>query len=205
MLRWPTVAAAAAALLAACGHAGSAAAPSASVRLIAFNDFHGYIDPPGAVALPASLGSERVPLGGAANLAAKVAALRTGHPYSVVVGAGDMVGASPLDSALFHDEPAIQALGRMGLEYTSVGNHEFDQGAGRAAAPKSRMAGAFRPASPARTPASSTASSRARLTATSPPTSSTTPPARRYSPPTQSSVSTLATAAAWAWPSSAWC
>ena len=40
-----------------------------------------------------------------------------------------MVGASPLISGLFHDEPTIEALNKLDLDVTSVGNHEFDEGA----------------------------------------------------------------------------
>jgi 5'-nucleotidase len=110
------------------------AAPGAqqvTVKLIAINDFHGYTEPTETFGLPdpANPGKTlRVPVGGAAYLAAEIAQLRAKNPRSVVVGAGDMVGASPLTSALFHDEPTIQALNMMGLEYTSVGNHEFDEG-----------------------------------------------------------------------------
>ncbi|MFI4979030.1 MAG: bifunctional metallophosphatase/5'-nucleotidase [Nevskiales bacterium] len=68
------------------------------------------------------------PLGGAPYFATLVQQLKAQNPLNIVVGAGDMVGASPLDSALFHDEPTIQALSQIGLEFTSVGNHEFDQG-----------------------------------------------------------------------------
>jgi 5'-nucleotidase len=46
----------------------------------------------------------------------------------VVVGAGDLIGATPLISALFQDEPAVEVLNRIGLEFSSVGNHEFDTG-----------------------------------------------------------------------------
>jgi hypothetical protein len=46
----------------------------------------------------------------------------------VVVAAGDLIGASPLVSALFHDEGTIEALNRVDLEFSSVGNHEFDEG-----------------------------------------------------------------------------
>lgn len=82
-----------------------------TVKLIAFNDFHGHVEAAGA-------------------LAAHVARLRSRAAHSVVVGAGDSVGASPLVSSLFHDEPAVEALNRIGLEFNSVGNHEFDKGAG---------------------------------------------------------------------------
>jgi 5'-nucleotidase len=105
-------------------------APTVAVRLIAINDFHGYLEPSRIEPLPdpADAKTVRVPLGGAAYLATAIARLKATNPNNVVVGAGDMVGASPLSSALFHDEPTIDALSAMGLEYTSVGNHEFDEG-----------------------------------------------------------------------------
>jgi 5'-nucleotidase len=101
------------------------------VRIVAFNDFHGYIDPPGSVSVTDPTNSSKTikePLGGAAYFATLVQQLKGQNPLNVVVAAGDMVGASPLDSALFHDEPTIQALNQIGLEFTSVGNHEFDKG-----------------------------------------------------------------------------
>jgi 5'-nucleotidase len=111
--------------------APAAAATTIDVRLIALNDFHGYIDPPAdGLKLPAAGGAGTVTLraGGAAALAGEVARLRTGHPRNLVVAAGDLVGASPLDSGAFHDEPAILAMNALGLDLSAVGNHEFDKG-----------------------------------------------------------------------------
>jgi 5'-nucleotidase len=110
-----------------------AAPPAAqiTVKLIAINDFHGYLEPTETFTLPDPSDptkTVRVPVGGAAYLATAIARLRAENPLHAVVGAGDMVGASPLGSAIFHDEPTIQALNAIGLEFTSVGNHEFDEG-----------------------------------------------------------------------------
>ena len=69
-----------------------------------------------------------VPAGGIAYLATHIKALRATNPNTITVGAGDMIGASPLVSALFHDEPTIEALNSIGLDVTGVGNHEFDEG-----------------------------------------------------------------------------
>lgn len=119
-------------ILLAAGMLGAAAPGSQiTVKLIAINDFHGYLQPSEQFALPDPADPKKtipVPVGGAAYLASAIAGLKAANPLNVVVGAGDMVGASPLSSALFHDEPTIQALTAMGLEYTSPGNHEFDQG-----------------------------------------------------------------------------
>jgi 5'-nucleotidase len=101
-------------------------AAQVSGQLLSFNDFHGAIDPPtGSGGL-----INGVPAGGSEYLATTVRKLRAeaGRTPTLTVGAGDMVGASPLVSAAFHDEPAIEALSTLGLQINSVGNHEFDEG-----------------------------------------------------------------------------
>ena len=97
------------------------------VKIIAFNDFHGTLQSPGRFGETAQA-AERPAVGGADALAAWVARLKSRNPHNVVVGGGDFVGASPLVSALFFDEPAVEVLNRIGVEFTSVGNHEFDKG-----------------------------------------------------------------------------
>ncbi len=120
------------------------------LTLIAFNDFHGQLSSPteGTVIAngsPAKAGTSaanstsviagasapatvRLPTGGAAWLAGLVAQIKARNPLNAVVAAGDLIGASPLNSALFHDEPSIEALNLAGLEFSAVGNHEFDHG-----------------------------------------------------------------------------
>jgi 5'-nucleotidase len=114
------------------GQAAAAAyrARPVSVEIIAFNDFHGALEPPHyAVAATAPDGTAiRVPAGGAAWLASAVARLRAANPNHVVVSAGDLTSASPLVSAAFLDEPTILAMNLVGLDYNAVGNHEFDRG-----------------------------------------------------------------------------
>lgn len=124
----------------ACEDGAAARAPvgkTTVVRVIAFNDFHGNLD--GAalalrsdvdglfVATPAGARAG-VPAGGVDFLAGLVRQLREAAPYSIVVSAGDLIGASPLNSALFHDEPTIETMNRLGLDFNAVGNHEFDEG-----------------------------------------------------------------------------
>jgi len=99
------------------------------VQVLAFNDFHGNLETPPAVEVTNADGSkQKIVTGGAAHLAAALAAARTGHANTVTVSAGDTIGASPLISANYLDEPTIAAMNLLGLEYNSVGNHEFDKG-----------------------------------------------------------------------------
>ena len=106
------------------------------VKLIAFNDFHGNLEPPGASIRAPEGGltgdttgrDVAVPAGGAARFATLVEQLRAVNPNHAVVSSGDMVGASPLVSALFLDEPTIEAMNMIGVDFNSVGNHEFDRG-----------------------------------------------------------------------------
>ncbi|EXU86824.1 5'-nucleotidase [Streptomyces noursei PD-1] len=108
-------------------------AGTVDVQLLSFNDFHGNLEPPqgssGSVEeLQADGTKKTVPAGGVEYLAQSLRTARKGHPYSVTAAAGDMIGASPLLSGLFHDEPTIEAMNGLGLDVTSVGNHEFDEG-----------------------------------------------------------------------------
>ena len=113
------------ALLAACATMSRPIATGpVEVQILAINDFHGNLEPP-RLTVPAADGA--VPAGGAAYLAGALKQVRT--PNSVTVAAGDLIGASPITSALFLDEPSIKALDMAGLEFAAVGNHEFDKGA----------------------------------------------------------------------------
>ncbi|UXH80385.1 bifunctional metallophosphatase/5'-nucleotidase [Roseateles amylovorans] len=106
-------------------------AATVAVKVLAINDFHGNLMPPaGGIKLRDPQTGETLTLGagGAERMATVVQALKAKNPNHVFVAAGDLVGASPLLSALFHDEPTIESLGLMGLDLSAVGNHEFDQG-----------------------------------------------------------------------------
>ncbi|HEY9329035.1 MAG TPA: 5'-nucleotidase C-terminal domain-containing protein [Streptomyces sp.] len=109
-------------------------ARTVDVQLLSFNDLHGNLEPPsgsaGTVTEKQADGTVKaVPAGGVEYLASSLRAARKGHPYSITAAGGDMVGASPLLSGLFHDEPTIEALNKIDLDVTTVGNHEFDEGA----------------------------------------------------------------------------
>jgi len=109
--------------------AASAAAP-VQVQILALNDLHGNLEPPqNTVPGKDAAGNEvRIPAGGVAYLAGALKQLRQGQQHSITVAAGDLIGGSPITSALFLDEPTILALNLAGLELASVGNHEFDKG-----------------------------------------------------------------------------
>jgi 5'-nucleotidase len=122
-------------LVAATGPGSRAAAQSASpveLRILAINDFHGNLrPPPGGIKItdPDNKANKiAVPAGGAEPMATLVRQLRQGHRNSIFVAAGDLIGASPFLSAMFHDEPTIESISMMGLELSAVGNHEFDEG-----------------------------------------------------------------------------
>lgn len=119
--------------LAGCATTPPPAAPLAQapveVQILAFNDFHGNLETPPAVEVTEADGTKRkIVTGGAANLAGALAGARAGQPNTVTVSAGDTIGATPLISAHYLDEPTIAAMNALGLEFNAVGNHEFDKG-----------------------------------------------------------------------------
>ena len=130
-MRYPfIVTAIAAALLAGCA---TRPTEPVAVKVLAINDFHGNLLPSaGGIRIkdPADPAKTvTVKAGGAEHLATAVQQLRAKNPNHIFVAAGDLIGATPLLSALFKDEPTIESLSLMGLETSAVGNHEFDKGA----------------------------------------------------------------------------
>ena len=125
-------------VLAACAGVSSGPAPvqPLKVKLIAFNDFHGNLEAPGATirAPEGGLSPEMtdrdvsVPAGGGARFATMIRTLAARNPNHAIVSSGDLIGATPLVSALFLDEPTIEAMNLIGVDFNSVGNHEFDRG-----------------------------------------------------------------------------
>ncbi|MDH6435500.1 5'-nucleotidase [Streptomyces sp. SAI-144] len=104
------------------------------VQLLSFNDLHGNLEPPSGSSgrvteLQADGTTKTIDAGGVEYLATHLREARKANGYSITAAGGDMVGASPLISGLFHDEPTIEALNKLDLDVTSVGNHEFDEGA----------------------------------------------------------------------------
>jgi len=118
------------------------AAAGDTVQIIAMNDFHGRISPqsgsdgtlitsPGTDGVYGTADDKSQNVGGAAHIATALGQLRSqfgNAANSFFVGAGDLVSASPFNSSFFKDEPTIEVLNALGLDYSAVGNHEFDRG-----------------------------------------------------------------------------
>ncbi|MGZ4999434.1 MAG: bifunctional metallophosphatase/5'-nucleotidase [Methylomonas sp.] len=112
-----------------CTHIASHGSATSTIKIVAFNDFHGQLESPGNLPqAPASPSSGEIPVGGVDWMAGYIAALKDQNPNTIVVSAGDVIGATPLISALFHDEGTIETMNRLGLDFSAIGNHEFDEG-----------------------------------------------------------------------------
>ena len=116
-------------LLAACATVAAPPAP-VTVGIVAINDFHGNLEAPrqSAIVPDGQGGTVALPAGGAAWLASAIDSVRAKYPNHLTVAAGDLIGASPITSSIFLDEPAIGVMNRIGLDFNAVGNHEFDSG-----------------------------------------------------------------------------
>lgn len=100
-----------------------ATGPTTDVHVLGFNDFHGNLE-------PATLNIYGQFAGGAAWLSRAIKDRQALYGERVAtVMAGDNIGASPLVNGLFFEEPATIVTNLMGVDYGSVGNHEFDKGA----------------------------------------------------------------------------
>ncbi|MCH7350459.1 MULTISPECIES: bifunctional metallophosphatase/5'-nucleotidase [unclassified Acinetobacter] len=103
-----------------------------SINILAFNDFHGNLEPPKrfieADDPSDSSKTVRVPVGGVSYFADAIKKLRSQYPNNAVVSAGDLISASPLTSSLFLDEPTIETMNDIQIDFNAVGNHEFDRG-----------------------------------------------------------------------------
>ncbi|MEP6650159.1 MAG: bifunctional metallophosphatase/5'-nucleotidase [Lapillicoccus sp.] len=136
------------------GTSEAANGPTLDIQILSFNDFHGNLKPPsgssgrlvvdhtlsattglpvdittdGTTAVGQPIVNPAGSVGGVEYLATHLKEAREGHPYSLTVAAGDLIGASPLLSAAFHDEPTIESMNALGLDVSAVGNHEFDEG-----------------------------------------------------------------------------
>ncbi|MGZ3184478.1 MAG: bifunctional metallophosphatase/5'-nucleotidase [Telluria sp.] len=128
MTKFPLPRVALAAFVLMLGGCATAPQPPIDIQLVALNDFHGNLEP-SKFTYKAADGKEVVlQAGGIEAVASAVQAWRKQDPDLLFVGAGDLVGASPALSSMWADEPTINALGMIGFNITSVGNHEFDHG-----------------------------------------------------------------------------
>ncbi|THF68804.1 bifunctional metallophosphatase/5'-nucleotidase [Deinococcus sp. Arct2-2] len=104
-----------------------------SVTVVGLNDFHGNLEATSfaGVKIPDPADATKtvsLRAGGIEAIGGYLAQERAKNANLVFVGAGDLIGASPITSSLLRDEPSVLALSRMGMKASSLGNHEFDQG-----------------------------------------------------------------------------
>ncbi|RLZ11290.1 bifunctional metallophosphatase/5'-nucleotidase [Acinetobacter sp. 2JN-4] len=103
-----------------------------SINILAFNDFHGNLEPPKRFIEADDPHDHsktvQIPVGGVSYFADAIKKLRAQYPNNAVVSAGDLISASPLISSLFLDEPTIEVMNDIQIDFNAVGNHEFDRG-----------------------------------------------------------------------------
>ncbi|WP_405762365.1 bifunctional metallophosphatase/5'-nucleotidase [Streptomyces sp. NBC_00045] len=98
------------------------------VQLLNITDLHGYLQAaPGSNATITGNGGRTYTVGGVAYMAAHLAGLRAGRLNSLFFTPGDAFSGWEFDAAAFADEPTVEALNRMGLDFATAGNHEFDK------------------------------------------------------------------------------
>ena len=98
------------------------------VNLVAINDFHGQLEAHDKTYAFTGQPKRTIRVGGIATLGGALKAWRAEDPQLLLVGAGDLLGATPAMSSMWADEPTIEAMNLLGLRLSSVGNHEFDRG-----------------------------------------------------------------------------
>ena len=115
-----------AALLAGCASSGQ----PVDVNIAAVNDFHGNLQSNPLTYADSSAPGGKISLkaGGIEALSGVIGQLRQSDPQLMLISAGDMIGGSPPISAMWADEPTLQAFNTLGLKFSVVGNHELDQG-----------------------------------------------------------------------------
>jgi 2',3'-cyclic-nucleotide 2'-phosphodiesterase (5'-nucleotidase family) len=115
---------------------GSAIKP---ISIIGLSDFHGQLEPSAL-----TFDGKAVAVGGASFLATMFDQEAAALPGpALMLAGGDNVGASPPNSALLQDMPAIDVENLWGLDATSYGNHEFDYGVARLQAQQARASFPF--------------------------------------------------------------
>jgi 5'-nucleotidase len=104
-----------------------------TVTVVGLNDFHGNLEASNfsGVMVPDPKDPTkqiRLLAGGIEAIGGYLNQERAKNPNLIFVGAGDVIGASPITSSLLRDEPTTLALSKLGMKFSSLGNHEFDQG-----------------------------------------------------------------------------
>ncbi|MFJ3925568.1 bifunctional metallophosphatase/5'-nucleotidase [Streptomyces sp. NPDC090022] len=98
------------------------------VQLLSISDLHGYLQgAPGGHSVITGNGGLTYTVGGVAAMATHLERLRDGRRNSLFFTPGDAFCGWEFDAAAFADEPTIEALNRMGLDFATAGNHEFDK------------------------------------------------------------------------------
>lgn len=102
------------------------------VQLLNITDFHGNNRTPTSAAdgwIPAGPNGESINVGGAAYLSTHLKQLRAAKRNSFFFSAGDnFCGSQPLDNKMLSDESTVEVLNALGLQFSALGNHEFDYG-----------------------------------------------------------------------------
>ncbi|MFI9593922.1 bifunctional metallophosphatase/5'-nucleotidase [Nonomuraea sp. NPDC052265] len=99
------------------------------VQLLSLTDFHGYITPQtnatdGTIKDPQG---NTLVVGGAPYIATHLDRLRQGHENTVTFSTGDNFSGWPTEVSYHADEPTIEFLNKIKVEFTTVGNHELDR------------------------------------------------------------------------------
>ncbi|MFI9551521.1 bifunctional metallophosphatase/5'-nucleotidase [Nonomuraea endophytica] len=101
---------------------------SVDVQLLSLTDFHGYIRPhtdAGNGTIKDAQGNTIV-VGGAPYIATHLKNLRQGKRNTVTFTTGDSFSGWPPEVARLADEPTIEFLNKIGVDFSAVGNHELD-------------------------------------------------------------------------------
>jgi 5'-nucleotidase len=98
------------------------------VQLLSITDLHGYLQPiSGGDATITGAGGVKLTVGGAGYLATHLRTLRDGRPNSIFFSSGDNFSGWPFEVDSQANEPTIEVLNKLGLDFSTVGNHELDQ------------------------------------------------------------------------------
>ncbi|MEV4115668.1 bifunctional metallophosphatase/5'-nucleotidase [Nonomuraea sp. NPDC049695] len=126
--RWATVTAISAAMVLPTGTAEAAQLP-VDVQLLSITDFHGYLTPQNDAAngTVKDAAGKSIVVGGAPYIATHLKNLRQGHENSITFTTGDDFSGWPTEVAFHEDEPTVEFLNSIGVEFSAVGNHELDR------------------------------------------------------------------------------